>query len=141
MLTSFLTRERTGIARNLPLGSDSSDFHVYVFFFHLEICLLEKVKPFPTFVQDLWMFSRLGRDTVQLGDSRYIHVTCSEHKSTSAVSQMGFGQHHRAGCRADMTILNSSNMIQNHWTKVFCNKHVVFTLCEILQNMTTKPLL
>ena len=43
------------------------------------------------------MFSRLGRDAVQLGDSGYVHVTCSEQtESTFVVSQMAFGQHHRS---------------------------------------------
>lgn len=46
-----------------------------------------------TCVQDLWVFSSLGRDTVRFGDSRYVHVIFSEQtQSAFAVSQMFFGQ-------------------------------------------------
>lgn len=136
--TTFLTRESTGIARHLWIRVWLVWFPCACLLFPSGNLFVGGIWAFSTFVQVLWMFSSSGRDTAvwrfQIC-SCYIFRTdteciCSKSDVFWAVSQT-----------TPVEPIWVFSVIPT-WTRsaeVFYNKHVVFTVCEILQSMTAKP--
>lgn len=114
--TSFLTREKTKIARNFWAGFWLVRFLCICHLFPSGNLFAGRIWVFSLSVQDLWMFSRLSRDTAQLGDSRYVHVvftTNAQHICRKSDGVLGIITD--AFCGANMGFLGNSNVIQKHW--------------------------